>query len=130
MLPQTESFGEAIEDEDQLYRRVFPGFLKNHGRISSAAFKTKGDLSVDIARLTTPHKSLYGYPDHGLSTLSALTFRKEDNLEIYHVPTSCNYAHALVYGKITEAMAKRIASSAKLVCENLASLQDPANMNK
>lgn len=123
MLSQTKGFGEEIKDEDELYRRIHPTFIKSHGRISSGAFKPKTpDLSVNIARLTTPEKTLYGYPRHGLGSLPAGTFRIE-KLEIYHVSVSCNYAHAIVYGKITDSMAKRIADSANLICENLISLQ-------
>jgi len=119
-----KGFGEEIEDEDELYRRIHPDWIKSCGKISSAAFKQKTpDLSVNIARLTTPEKTLYGYPRHGLGSLPAGTFRIE-KLEIYHVPVSCNYAHAIVYGKITDAMAKRVADSAKLICENLSLLQN------
>ena len=121
MLSQTKGC-EEIQDDDELYRRIHPDQIK-HGKISSAAFKQKTpDLSVSISRLTTPEKVLHGYPRHGLASLVAAIFRKE-NLEVYHAPAPCNYAHAIVYGKITESMAKRIADSAKLICENLAFLQ-------
>jgi hypothetical protein len=110
-----KGFGEKVEDEHELYRRVHPDWIKSSGKISSAAFKQKTpDLSVNIARLTTPEKTLYGYPRHGLGSLLATTFRIE-NLEIYHVPVSCNHAHAIVYGKITGPMAKRISDSTKLI---------------
>ncbi|MBU1209612.1 MAG: hypothetical protein KKH04_22285 [Proteobacteria bacterium] len=121
MLSQTKG-NEEIKDENELYRRIHPEQIK-HGKISSAAFKQKTpDLSVSIAKLTTPEKVLQKYPRHGLGSLVASIFRKE-NLEVYHAPVPCNYAHAIVYGKITESVAKRIADSARLICENLASLQ-------
>ncbi len=115
MLPQTKG-SEEIKDENELYRRIHPDQIKNGG-ISSAAFKQRTPyLSVSIARLTTPEKVLHGYPRHGLGSVVAAVFRKE-NLEVYHAPVSCNYAHTIVYGKITESMAKRIAVSSKLICE-------------
>jgi hypothetical protein len=121
MLSQTKGH-EEIKDEDELYRRIHPHQIK-HGKISSAAFKQKTpDLSVSIARLTTPEKVLHGYPRHGLGSLVAVVFRKE-NLEVYHAPVACNYAHAIVYGKITDSMARRIADSSMLICESLAVLQ-------
>lgn len=117
MLPQIKGY-EEIKDEDELYRRIHPDQIKC-GKISSAAFKQKTpDLSLSIARLTTPGKVLQGYPRHGLGGLIAGIFRKE-KLEVFHAPVPCNYAHAIVYGKITDSMAKRIANAAKLICKNL-----------
>ena len=105
---------EDIKDEDELYRRIHPTHVIN-GKISSAAFKQREpDLSVDIARLTTPERALLNYPNHGLVSLVTVFFRNL-NLEVYHAPIPCNYAHAIVYGKITPSIAKMIAMAAKLV---------------
>ena len=105
---------EEIKDEDELYRRIHPTHVIN-GKISSAAFKQRQpDLSVDIARLTTPERALLNYPDYGLGSLAAGFFRNL-KLEIYHAPVPCNYAHAIVYGKITSSIAKMIAIAVKLI---------------
>ena len=105
---------EDIKDEDELYRRIHPTHVIN-GKISSAAFKQRApDLSVDIARLTTPERALLNYPNYGLGSLVAGFFRNL-KLEVYHAPIPCNYAHAIVYGKITPSMAKMIAIAVKLV---------------
>jgi hypothetical protein len=122
MFPQTKG-PEEIKDEDELYRRVHPDQIRD-GKISSAAFKQKTpDLSLDIAKLTTPEKVLCEFPRHGLGSLIAEILRTE-KLEVFHAPVPSNYPHAIAYGKITDSMAKRIAKSANLICKNLASLQN------
>jgi len=105
---------EEIKDEDELYRRIHPTHVIN-GKISSAAFKQRQpDLSVDIARLTTPERTLSYYPDYGLGSLAAGFFRNL-KLEVYHAPIPSNYSHAIVYGKITHSMAKMVAIAVKLI---------------
>jgi len=103
---------EEIRDEDGLYRRIHPSWIKDKG-ISSAAFKQSSlDLSVDIARLTTPDKVLSSHQNYGIGIVTAGFFRHL-KLVIYHAPEPCNYAHAIVLGKITQSMAKKISLSAK-----------------
>ena len=103
---------EKISDEDRLFRRIPPQWIKPEG-ISSAAFKQRPlDLSVNIARLTTPQKVLLNYPNYGIGIITAGFFRNL-KLVIYHAPEPCNYAHAIVFGKITQSLAKKISLSAK-----------------
>src|ERR1700742_289840 len=49
-----------VFDDDGLYRRIAPSFLKPDGSVASAAFKTNGkpddQISVDLARMTTPQR--------------------------------------------------------------------------
>jgi hypothetical protein len=63
---------EEILNEDELYRR-FPDvfWLRDDGRISSAAFQNTpntDDMSVDLARLTTPQKTAAVYPGCGVAS--------------------------------------------------------------
>ena len=105
---------EKISDEDRLFRRIHPKWIKPEG-ISSAAFKQRPlDLSVNIARLTTPQKVLLNYSNYGIGIITGGFFRNL-KLVIYHAPEPDNYAHAIVFGKITAAIAKSIARSAKLL---------------
>lgn len=104
-----------ISDEDQLYRRIFPLHIKENGQVSSAAFKSKDPkLSVDVAKLTTPKKSLLSYPQHGLASIIAGFCRKLSQ-KVYHDPLPENLAHGIVEGKKTDSIAKKIALCAILI---------------
>jgi hypothetical protein len=115
MLKKHSSGPEEIKDEDRLLRRIPPIWIKDGG-VSSAAFKQRPplDLSVDIARLTTPEKVLLSHPGYGIGIITA-SFVLNLKLVIFHAPEPSNYAHAIVFGKITGSMAKIIARSAKLL---------------
>jgi len=125
MLKKHSSGLEKISDEDGLYRTIHPLWIKDKG-ITSAAFKQRPpldsrlvgrhslDLSVDIARLTTPEKVLLSHSGYGIGIITA-SFVLNLKLVIYHAPEPSNYAHAIVFGKITGSMAKLIARSAKLL---------------
>jgi len=101
---------QEIADADALYRRIHPSQVKE-GRPSSAAFNN-AELSVDLARLTTPERSLMGYPLHGLASITAgdARFLKQT---VIHDPLETNPAHALVKGHKTLRIAKSLALSAK-----------------
>lgn len=104
-----------ILDEDELYRRIHPWQKKNNGKISSGAFITKPDpLSIDIAKLTTPIKTLSNYPGHLLVSLIT-KFVRSIGLDAFHIPRPENYAHGLIKGKINKTKARRLAESASLV---------------
>lgn len=104
-----------ILDEDKLYRRIHRLQKKNNGKISSGAFITRPHpLSIDIAKLTTPLKSLSNYPDHSLASLITIIVRAI-GLDVCHDPESENYAHGLIKGKINKKKAKKLAESASFV---------------
>ena len=116
---------EKISDEDGLYRGIHPFWIKDKG-ITSAAFKQRPpldlrsvskhslDLSVDIARLTSLEKVLSSHPGYGVGIITA-SFFLNLKLVVYHAPEPCNYAHAIVFGRITDTIARKIARSAKLL---------------
>ena len=67
-----------ILDEDALYRRLLPYYVKAGGRVSSAAYKRRGkvpesEISVDLARLTTPEETLRRAPSPSFALGSILT---------------------------------------------------------
>jgi len=104
-----------ILDEDELYRRIHPSWQKNNGKISSGAFITKPHpVSIDIAKLTTPIKTLSNFPDHWLVSLITKIVRSI-GLDACHNPRPENYAHGLIKGKINKTKARRLAESASLV---------------
>ena len=102
---------EEIADVDDLYRRIHPLQVKEDGSLSSAAFKD-AEMSVDVARLTTPQQSLSGYVSHGLVSITAGHARSLRQ-EVFHAPLETNPAHALVKGRKTDSIAKNLARSAK-----------------
>jgi hypothetical protein len=89
---------EEIQDDDHLYRRLHPTHIDEQGIVSSAAFNDDtGDISVDLARLTTPEESVdrakgIGY---GLAELIA-SFPRQLGLLVTHDPQPDNDAHTLI----------------------------------
>ena len=103
---------EIITVNDTLFRRVVPVHLLPR-RVSSAAFKTRkkkpdGELSVDLARLTTPERTLSFAPSgktFGVLALPAAV-PMDNGLEVVHDPCLDegveNDAHCLVMGNTDE----------------------------
>jgi hypothetical protein len=101
---------QEIADADDLYRRIHPSQVKD-GRPTSAAFKDP-ELSVDLARLTTPERSLTGYPLYGLTSIVAGHARSLGQ-DVFHSPLEANPAHAFVRGAKPLSVARGLAQSAK-----------------
>ncbi|MBA2447639.1 MAG: hypothetical protein H0V51_06395 [Chloroflexi bacterium] len=96
-----------VRREDFLYRRLAPSHVKPDGVVSSTAFMYSGvpmsEVSVDLARLTTPFECLARErrPGWRLGELRAavpldldLTVRHDPK----HDPDSDNPAHCLIVG--------------------------------
>jgi hypothetical protein len=104
---------EPIHDDDLLYRRFHPASLRLDGNIDYSAF-TKHDsgepdpeISVDLARKTTPEKTLAAVPRRlvnvlGLGVLKAGDVRRL-GFTVRHDPKQSNRAHSLIEGVKTEA---------------------------
>ena len=101
---------QEIADADDLYRRIHFSQVKD-GRPTSAAFKHT-ELSVDLAKLTTPEQSLSGYASHGLASITAGHARSLGQ-DVLHDPLEANPAHALVRGTKPLSIARSLAQSAK-----------------
>ena len=101
---------QEIADADDLYRRIHPLQVKD-GRPTSAAF-TASELSVDLAKLTTPEQSLSDCASYGLASITAGHARSLGQ-EVFHDPVESNPAHALVKGKKTASIARSLARSAR-----------------
>lgn len=101
---------QEIADADDLYRRIHPSQVKD-GRPTRAAF-TDPELSVDLARLTTPEQCLSGHASHGLASITAGHARSLGQ-DVFHNPLGTNPAHALVKGKKTPRIGRSLAGSAK-----------------
>jgi hypothetical protein len=103
---------EEIEDDQWLYRRLPPVFLKPDGTISDKLFmrnvegsrnrkEPDPDISVDWERYTTPEQSLAmaERPTHGICGLQA-GFPRGLGLTVIHTPDRerGNRAHASIQG--------------------------------
>lgn len=97
----------SIQDEDILHRRIHETFSKSDGSISSQAFKDP-EMSVDVAKLTTTEATLKDHSSCGLVALETKGAR-DLNQEVIHEPLTINGAHALVKGKKTKAIARKLA---------------------
>lgn len=109
---------EVIDDDDELYRRLAPDFVKRDGSISSAAFKRNGvpdpELSVDLARLTTPEQSLVTRPNFGLGGLLARVPR-QIGLNVRHDPVEGNQAHSVIEGQTTREQPRLLAEQTRII---------------
>jgi hypothetical protein len=97
----------VIDDEDELYKRVFPYHVVGDTRVSSAAFKDKrkpaNKFSADCAKLTTPRDCLTG--PHSLPNLRLICFVAQTprslDFAVWHDPELGNYAHCSIEGEST-----------------------------
>ena len=124
MPPQERIDDSTVNNDERLWRRVHPDqiiwdeHLKNY-RPSSGVFRPSGEMSVDIASLSTPEAALSNYSQHSLVEFQAGAARKEGCI-IVRDPLPDNPSHALVCGKNTEGrltkpQAKNIQRNSKWV---------------
>jgi hypothetical protein len=121
----------AIEDDDDLYRRIVGSHLRKDGSVNSALFKRPSDggwdneLSFDWARLATPEatatrkdsegRSRNGF---GIAALQAVVPRAHD-YTVRHDPNPPyepeNDAHSLVEGETGQMKAWALAEHMRVV---------------
>lgn len=108
---------EEILNEDELYRRFLDDWLKPDGSISSAAFQNTSHtdvMSVDLASLTTPEKTVSQYPPCGVAGFLAGLAIKLDQ-RVLHDPIPGNIAHSKVKGQKTRGIRKKLAKGSTVV---------------
>ena len=108
---------EEIVDDDELYRR-FPSkmWLKENGKLSSAAFHNTSDtddMSVDLARLSSPPITALDH-SNGVAVFTA-GFARSLTQRVYHSPQPDNKAHSTVEGKKTKSISRKFANKAKII---------------
>lgn len=107
---------EIILNHDELYRRV-PDFWIKENSISSAAFQNTSntdDMSVDLARLTSPIETVSEYPDCGVASFLAGNARNLGQ-QVLHDPVPQNLAHSTVRGKKNSRIRKKLAECSKII---------------
>lgn len=102
-----------VLDEEELLRRIHPTQVKDCGGVSSAAF-TDAELSVNRASLTSVEETLKEHPSHGVASFVTRVAR-ELGQEVLPDPALFNPAHALVKGKKTKSVQRRLARACRLV---------------
>jgi hypothetical protein len=115
--PTLQPRTEEILDEDDLYRRFPNEYLDDYGNLSSAAFQnTTGtdDMSVDLARMTTPEKTAVDNEIYGVAMINA-GFARSNNQIVIHSPSIDNNAHSTVRGNKTRGIKKKLAESAHVI---------------
>ena len=117
---------DSIENSELLYRRINPDQVKLDGGISSSAFQNDHfppissgafndpELSVDRAKLREPRETISNFKDRGVASIVA-GFARELDQQVLADPLPDNKAHALVKGKKTKSIARKLAQSAKWV---------------
>ena len=99
---------EEIADQDKLYRRLSKvSHVKSNGKVSSAAFKRNkkpdNEISVDLAKLTTPQESLAQVgedrKDKFILGVLVAAYPRSIGFCVRHNPLPGNYAHSLIEGQ-------------------------------
>ena len=109
-----------IADEDGLYRRLVTYHIKPDGKVSSAAFKRRdkpdNEISVDLARLTTPQDCLQRAERPGFSVGELLApVPRSLGFLVRHDPLEENYAHSLIVGPNDDAKCRSLAEATQVV---------------
>ena len=105
-----------IKPDDRLLRWLHPGqFDWNENRATSAAFKDP-QMSVDILSMTTLDESYQRAKKLGKNAVVSLSYQevKDLELEVKHDPIDGNDVHALILGKKTNSIARKLANACKV----------------
>lgn len=124
---------EEISDDDELYRRLARNHIKPDGTVSKTAFMRNSDpegrrkepdpdISVDLARLTTPQQSLAvaKRPTQGIGVLQAALPRSL-GLRVVHVPDvdTGNRAHSSILGNRGDRALENCQALAEALSQNI-----------
>ncbi|MDA3791326.1 MAG: hypothetical protein PF503_22865 [Desulfobacula sp.] len=104
---------DHIADEECLHRRVNPTFVKDSGEVSSQAF-TDTNMSVDRGHYLDVEQSLLNNDGYGLVGFYAEVARALNQL-VEADPIAENMAHALVKGKKTKSIKRKLAKQSNWV---------------
>lgn len=97
----------VIDNTETLHRRIHPTFIKPDGSLSSQAF-TDPEMSVDRAEYRPLNETMDGCWGHGCAAVSTELACALDQ-DVVADPLLLNPAHALVKGKKTKSIARKLA---------------------
>ena len=109
-----------IEDDDDLYRRLFARYVKADGSVSSAAYKDRrkkplNKISVDLARFSTPEETR-ARDDRGFRVAAVRAGAVRDlEFSVRHDPMPENFAHSLIEGENTMEKCLELATATVVV---------------
>jgi hypothetical protein len=106
------SDSHQINSDDRLLRWLHPGqFNWPEKRPTSAAFRDE-EMSVDILSMTTVDESYQRAKKIGKNAVVSLGYQEvvELELEVKHNPIAGNNAHALIVGKKTKSVSRKLAN--------------------
>ena len=113
----------VVDDTDSLYRRLVAFYIDSNGKVSSSAYKNRQKKpdpqpSVDLARLTTPDKSLSygGNSGLGVGELPAKV-PLDIGFNVQHEPDmqNGNFAHCVILGAHTKETCRLLADATKVI---------------
>lgn len=109
----------VIQDDDLLYRRLHHTHVYEDGSVKSIAYmfnsKPDPEVSVDLARLTTPEESAgRGKPGTGLGEIITRVPRTL-GFNVEHRPIAGNPAHAQIEGQNTKALCRQLAEATRVI---------------
>ncbi len=110
----------AISDDDELYRRLYPTYIKDDGTVSSAAYMDRRrrpdhSISVDLARLSTPEATqARGGSGFRIGVIRCGVARDLD-FSVRHAPEVDNRAHSLIEGQNTKQKCYELARATSVV---------------
>lgn len=109
----------TILDDDSLYRRLHHTQVYEDGSVKSIAYmfnsKPDPEVSVDLARLTTPEESVgRGKPGTGLGEIVTRVPRAL-GFNVEHRPIPENPAHAQIEGQSTKALCRQLADATRVI---------------
>jgi hypothetical protein len=120
-------YKRRISTDDFLYRRIHPDWQKGPTEISTAAFSNE-ELSVDLASLTSPEKTLRRgkKPDEGIAKIPvAIMSGLKVPQEVRHSPIILNWAHTLVIGRKPQSVKKQMREKAEIIIHTKSYRSDP-----
>ncbi len=105
---------DAIDDADELYRRLVRTNIDREGRVNSSAYKLNGypdnNISVNLARLTSIDETIAQAPKPGAGAGSLVArIPRENELSVVHDPLPKNEAHSEIRGTNTKAKCRILA---------------------
>lgn len=114
-----QSARERIAPDDELYRRLAPGHLGTLTRlVYMCNGQPEGEISVDLARLTTPEESVRRArkPSGGLGVLAARA-PLDLGFAVRHDPLPENFSHTLIVGENTRQKCYLLAEATRILIQ-------------
>ena len=114
-------YPRPLTENDLFYRAIHPDWIKEDGKVSSAAFSNASQtnrMSVDWAARSTPQETFDRWPQwgdcRGVASITAGVCCQNDQ-KIEYTPKEDNCAHSDIVGKKTDRIRRNFAKSAKLL---------------